>query len=187
MPPQALTIDAYLLDDHPRSSSAVVQGRQPGKRLRDRSRLPERAIRGATGLMPLLWRGRQRLAPLPFHVLSLLFRRGHGGLRVRGPQAVASLHCSAPPLVFGVHATHAEAVGANVHMPTAVGRARLGRARAVRRRAWAGTVPAWPRSADRILVRNRVVLRARDRGAGAAPDSPRTSTVFRRSCSSRWR
>jgi hypothetical protein len=119
-----ITIDGgFVFDDHRAiQHSALVQARVPAWEAFTRDfwgqPLEQGRLVGYRPLMPLVWRWVWALSPtpLPFHVLSLLL---HVAATAAFVFAGRRLGCGrallgAAALVFAVHATHAEAVGANV-------------------------------------------------------------------------
>jgi hypothetical protein len=119
-----ITLDGgFVFDDHRAiEHSAVVQARVPAWEAFTRDfwgqPLEPGKLVSYRPLMPLVWRGVWALSPtpLPFHLLSLLL---HVAATAAFVFAGRRLGCGrallgAAALVFAVHATHAEAVGANV-------------------------------------------------------------------------
>jgi len=119
-----ITIDAgFVFDDHQAlEHNPVVTGSVPAWQAFTRDfwgrPLEQGMVASYRPLMSLLWRGLWALSPrpLPFHALSLLLHVGataaflFAGRRLGLPRALLG----AAALIFAVHATHAEAVGANV-------------------------------------------------------------------------
>jgi hypothetical protein len=119
-----ITIDAgFVFDDHQAlEHNPVVTGRVPAWQAFTRDfwgrPLEPGMVASYRPLMSLLWRGLWALSPQPlvFHALSLLLHVAataallFAGRRLGCGRALLG----AAALIFAVHATHAEAVGANV-------------------------------------------------------------------------